>query len=152
MARTSLGPRKFILDMSSSSHYVCVCVCVGGGGGGGEGVKRNFDYSYWPQNTEWITLCVCISRLYKSMVLSEQTISQDINQVWKRFELILDVANGLINYAPVFRDYYYEALDSFRRDNVQYIEVRALLPPVSHLMRHTVASCKSKIETRHYLL
>ena len=44
MARTSLGPRKFILDMSSSSHCVCMCVCVcvcvgggGGGGGGGEG-------------------------------------------------------------------------------------------------------------------
>ena len=63
----------------------------------------------------------------------EDAATQDINQVWKRFETILDVANGLINYAPVFRDYYYEALDSFRRDNVQYIEVRVLLPPVSDI-------------------
>ena len=67
------------------------------------------------------------------MVLMEEAATQDINQVWKRFETILDVANGLINYAPVFRDYYYEALDSFRRDNVQYIEVRVLLPPVSDI-------------------
>ena len=69
-------------------------------------------------------------RLYKNMTLSEDTVNQDINTVWKRFESILDVANGLINYAPVFRDYYYEALDQFRRDNVQYIEVRVLMPPV----------------------
>lgn len=71
--------------------------------------------------------------LYKAMILSEDTVNQDINTVWKRFEHILDVANGLINYAPVFRDYYYEALDSFKKDNVQYIEVRALLPEVYEL-------------------
>lgn len=71
--------------------------------------------------------------LYKNMTLSEETVNQDINTVWKRFEFILDVANGLINYAPVFRDYYYEALDQFRRDNVQYIEVRVLMPPVYEL-------------------
>ena len=79
------------------------------------------------------------------MTLSTATITQDINTVWQRFELILDVANGLINYAPVFRDYYYEALDSFRRDNVQYIEVRGLLPDVSLIrvrvkILHKVAS------------
>ena len=87
-------------------------------------------------NSIWLkrvikVLLAFIFRLYNSMVLLEEAATQDINQVWKRFETILDVANGLINYAPVFRDYYYEALDSFRRDNVQYIEVRVLLPPVS---------------------
>ena len=65
------------------------------------------------------------------MTLSAETINQDINTVWHSFEGVLDRANGLINYAPVFRDYYYEALDSFRKDNVQYIEVRGLLPDVS---------------------
>lgn len=65
------------------------------------------------------------------MTLSEKTVGQDINTVWQRFEHILFVAHGLINYAPVFRDYFIEALDSFRRDNVQYIEVRAMFPEVS---------------------
>jgi hypothetical protein len=41
-----------------------------------------------------------------------------INVVWKQFLHVLDVANGLINYAPVFRDYFIEALDEFRLDNV----------------------------------
>ena len=71
-----------------------------------------------------------IFRLYNTMTLSAETINQDINTVWRHFEGVLTVANGLINYAPVFRDYYYEALDSFKKDNVQYIEVRALLPGV----------------------
>ena len=55
-----------------------------------------------------------------------------INVVWKQFLHILDVANGLINYAPVFRDYFIEALDEFRLDNVQYLEFRGLLPEVGH--------------------
>ena len=55
-----------------------------------------------------------------------------INVVWKQFLHVLDVANGLINYAPVFRDYFIEALDEFRLDNVQYLEFRGLLPEVGH--------------------
>jgi hypothetical protein len=32
----------------------------------------------------------------------------------------------------VFRDYFIEALDEFRLDNVQYLEFRGLLPEVGH--------------------
>lgn len=71
--------------------------------------------------------------LLQTMVLSEVNVDQDINTVWSRFEEILIRANGLINYKPVFSDYFYEALREFRADNVQYVEVRALLPEVYDL-------------------
>ena len=64
------------------------------------------------------------------MILTVDYADEDINTVWQRFEGILTRANGLINYKPVFSDYYYEALREFDADNVQYIEVRALLPEV----------------------
>lgn len=71
--------------------------------------------------------------LAESMLLTAANVDQDINQVWQRFEMILVRANGLINYRPVFTDYYFEALREFWDDNVQYVEVRALLPEVYEL-------------------
>ena len=50
-------------------------------------------------------------------------------QVGKRIQrhdsLCLKVCLQILSYEPVFRDYLYESLDSFRRDNVQYLEIRA---------------------------
>ncbi|KAK0155118.1 Adenosine deaminase 2-A [Merluccius polli] len=51
--------------------------------------------------------------------------SQDV--VWKRFEQAFLATLGLVSYAPVFKDYYHEGLSQFYRDNVMYVEVRALL-------------------------
>lgn len=66
-----------------------------------------------------------------SIVVDEpKKVYPTIDDVWRQFLYVFDVANGLINYAPVFRDYFYEALDEFRLDNVQYLEVRGLLPQV----------------------
>ncbi|XP_061183269.1 adenosine deaminase AGSA-like [Saccostrea echinata] len=56
-----------------------------------------------------------------------------IDVVWDRFSQTLDQANGLINYAPVFADYFYEALNEFNLDNVQYLEFRGLFPEVYEL-------------------
>ncbi|XP_013397015.1 adenosine deaminase 2 isoform X2 [Lingula anatina] len=55
------------------------------------------------------------------------------NIVWQKFLDALDSATGLIMYAPVFKDYFYEALKEFYEDNVQYIEVRCLLSEVYEL-------------------
>ena len=70
-------------------------------------------------------------RLYQSMVLNKENIHQDINQVWQKFEEVLIRAEGLINHVPVFQDYCYEALRELNQDNVQYLEIRALLGAVS---------------------
>lgn len=56
--------------------------------------------------------------------------SQDV--VWNRFEQAFFALWGLVTYAPVFRDYYYEGLTEFYMDNVMYLELRALLPEVRH--------------------
>ncbi|XP_051886761.1 adenosine deaminase 2-A isoform X1 [Pristis pectinata] len=58
---------------------------------------------------------------------------QSQNVVWGRFEDLFKAASSLISYALVFKTYFYEALWEFYRDNVLYIEIRALLLPVYEL-------------------
>lgn len=55
--------------------------------------------------------------------------NQDI--VWSKFETIFITISGLVNYAPVFRDYVFQGLEEFYQDNVFYLELRAMLFPVS---------------------
>ncbi|XP_042336858.1 adenosine deaminase 2-A-like [Plectropomus leopardus] len=54
--------------------------------------------------------------------------SQDV--IWEKFEQAFLALWGLVTYAPVFRDYYYQGLSQFYMDNVMYLELRALLPEV----------------------
>ncbi|XP_034032938.1 adenosine deaminase 2-A isoform X2 [Thalassophryne amazonica] len=57
--------------------------------------------------------------------------SQDV--IWKKLEEGFLALWGLVTYAPVFRDYYYQGLSQFYTDNVMYLELRALLPQIYEL-------------------
>lgn len=54
----------------------------------------------------------------------------DINAVWSRFMQLFIIAGDIITYAPVWKDYYKQALSEMYNDNVQYLEFRGLLPAV----------------------
>lgn len=57
--------------------------------------------------------------------------SQDV--IWAKFEEAFLALWGLVTYAPVFRDYYYQGLTEFYVDNVMYLELRVLLPEIYEL-------------------
>ncbi|XP_078114009.1 adenosine deaminase 2-A [Sander vitreus] len=57
--------------------------------------------------------------------------SQDV--IWDTFEQAFQAVWGLVTYAPVFRDYYYQGLTQFYMDSVMYLELRALLPQIYEL-------------------
>ncbi|XP_005734823.1 adenosine deaminase 2-A [Pundamilia nyererei] len=53
--------------------------------------------------------------------------------VWSIFEETFQAAYGLVTYAPVFKDYFYQGLSQFYMDNVMYLELRAILPKIYDL-------------------
>uniref|UniRef100_T1P9Q7 Adenosine deaminase n=1 Tax=Musca domestica TaxID=7370 RepID=T1P9Q7_MUSDO len=58
---------------------------------------------------------------------------QDNNEAWERFMSIFGLLDGLLFYAPVWADYYYNALEEFYADGVQYLEFRSTLPSLYDL-------------------
>lgn len=54
----------------------------------------------------------------------------DINAVWNRFMSIFIRIEPLITYAPVWKDYFKNALKEIQADGVQYLEFRGILPKV----------------------
>jgi adenosine deaminase CECR1 len=48
------------------------------------------------------------------------------NDIWKKFEHYFRVINNVINYAPVFRDYWWQGMREMYDDNIQYLEIRSV--------------------------
>lgn len=63
--------------------------------------------------------------------LYPQTVYLDINAVWKRFLDIFILLDGLVTYRYVWGDYFYNSLNEYYEDGVQYLELRSVLPRVS---------------------
>lgn len=74
------------------------------------------------------------------------------NQAWAHFMGIFILLDGLLCHAPIWAEYYYNALKEFSADGVQYLELRSLLPPLYCLdgqmltTRDTVAIYKRELE------
>ncbi|ELU12827.1 hypothetical protein CAPTEDRAFT_167117 [Capitella teleta] len=52
------------------------------------------------------------------------------NAVWKHFLAVFKALAGLVFYGPGVKDFVHRAMVSMIEDNVQYVEMRSLLPPV----------------------
>jgi len=74
-----------------------------------------------------------VSRLYKQLTLivdEPEKVYPTVNIIWSRFVSAFLRTLDLLLYAPVFKSYFYEALQQFYDDGVQYIELRSVFPPV----------------------
>lgn len=85
-------------------------------------------------------LCVLDSLLSNFTLMTKNPEVTYANQdiIWSKFETIFFTISGLVNYAPVFRDYIFRGLEEFYQDNVFYLELRAMLFPVSQSLFSSV--------------
>ncbi|XP_026845361.1 adenosine deaminase 2-A [Drosophila persimilis] len=58
---------------------------------------------------------------------------EDNNAAWSTFMDIFSLLDGLVMYAPAWGDYYYNALQEFYDDGVQYLEFRSVVPTLYDL-------------------
>ena len=75
----------------------------------------------------------CFS-LYRNVTLVIDNPDEDNRtqaEIWRKFNSSYKATNGLFLSTEIFGAYYYEALRERYEDNVQYIETRSMLGPVS---------------------
>lgn len=58
---------------------------------------------------------------------------KSIDVVWNKFQQLFTTIGPIINYEPVWRQYYYDSLKEFYDDQVHYLELRGVLPEVYDL-------------------
>lgn len=65
------------------------------------------------------------------MFWSLSEVYPDAATVWQAFEDALNAQRGIVLYRPAYERYLYQVLQEFMDDNVQYLEFRGTLTPVS---------------------
>jgi len=71
--------------------------------------------------------------LYKQLTVvvdEPEKVYPTSNVIWSRFMNAFTSTFDLLTYAPVFKAYFYEALQQFHDDGVQYMELRSVFPTV----------------------
>lgn len=63
------------------------------------------------------------------------TEARDVNAMWVKFMEIFAITDGLMMYKDAWEAYYLQALKEFAADEVNYLEIRSLLPQVSSGVR-----------------
>lgn len=85
--------------------------------------------------SELLLVCYCcvVTRLYKQLTLvvdEPEKAYPTADIIWSRFVSAYLSTLDLLLYAPVFKAYFYEALQQFYSDGVQLMELRSMFPPV----------------------
>ncbi|CAG5047730.1 unnamed protein product [Parnassius apollo] len=60
-------------------------------------------------------------------------VYNNINVVWNKFQNYFINTAGLFSYKPVWEQYFYDTLKAARDDNIMYLEIRSVLPPLYDL-------------------
>ncbi|XP_068149339.1 adenosine deaminase 2 [Drosophila tropicalis] len=71
--------------------------------------------------------------LKKRLTIYPNKKFEDNNAAWAYFMNIFGLLDGLVMYAPVWAEYYYNSLGEFLEDGVQYLEFRTVLPTLYDL-------------------
>lgn len=77
-----------------------------------------------------------VRSLFTLFTKDPRSAYRDINDMWAKFMSLFILLEPIATYAPVWRDYFKQALTEALEDNVQYLEFRGILPQLYDLDRN----------------
>ncbi|CAK1590181.1 unnamed protein product [Parnassius mnemosyne] len=91
-----------------------------------------------------------LKKYFTLVIHNPKEVYTDINGVWKKFQDYFINTEGLFSYKPVWEKYFYDTLKSARDDNIMYLEIRSVLPPLYDIKGNvfdsiTTAECYKKV-------
>lgn len=73
-------------------------------------------------------------RRFFTMIVDDPLVRySDINVVWSKFVELFIVFGSIVEYKEAWKDYYRQSLQELYDDNVQYLELRSVLPELYDL-------------------
>lgn len=74
-----------------------------------------------------------IKKHFTIVVDNPDTVYPTCKETWAAFMNYFGFVLPLLTYRPIWEQYFYDALNAFREDNVMYVEVRSILPNLYEL-------------------